>query len=422
MSTPNPIDDIIARLDQDPELQAALRARIIGDLQQAVQQNQEMITAAMEQQLKLYESMKEAYDALAHTVSRLSTTLIDLTEVVNRHENRLTQVEADVAELKAGQRMILERLDRIEGDIAGMKGDIKALKAGQAKMEGDISDLKAGQAKMKGDIAGMKGDIAGMKGDIAGMKGDIAGMKGDIAGMKGDIAGMKGDIAGMKGDIAGMKGDIAGMKGDIAGMKGDIAGMKGDIAGMKGDIAGMKGDISDLKAGQARMAGQIGNLHGRMDEADVHAKIASIFYRRLQLEDPNVLMSRSLPHTPELQSILRTASRNGDITPEERGEALDADLIATAEDADGNIVIVVAEVASRLDDYDITRAAQRARIMGAATGQRRVALAIATGATPEEPQLRLAAQQDVTVIDLSPQRPRNRPETAVPGTDSRETA
>ena len=380
MSTPNPIDDIIARLDQDPELQAALRARIIGDLQQAVQQNQEMITAAMEQQLKLYESMKEAYDALAHTVSRLSTTLIDLTEVVNRHENRLTQVEADVAELKAGQRMILERLDRIEGDIAGMKGDIKALKAGQAKMEGDISDLKAGQAKMKGDIAGMKGDIAGMKGDIAGMKGDIAGMKGDIAGMK------------------------------------------GDIAGMKGDIAGMKGDISDLKAGQARMAGQIGNLHGRMDEADVHAKIASIFYRRLQLEDPNVLMSRSLPHTPELQSILRTASRNGDITPEERGEALDADLIATAEDADGNIVIVVAEVASRLDDYDITRAAQRARIMGAATGQRRVALAIATGATPEEPQLRLAAQQDVTVIDLSPQRPRNRPETAVPGTDSRETA
>ena len=380
MSTPNPIDDIIARLDQDPELQAALRARIIGDLQQAVQQNQEMITAAMEQQLKLYESMKEAYDALAHTVSRLSTTLIDLTEVVNRHENRLTQVEADVAELKAGQRMILERLDRIEGDIAGMKGDIKALKAGQAKMEGDISDLKAGQAKMEGDIAGMKGDIAGMKGDIAGMKGDIAGMKGDIAGMK------------------------------------------GDIAGMKGDIAGMKGDISDLKAGQARMAGQIGNLHGRMDEADVHAKIASIFYRRLQLEDPNVLMSRSLPHTPELQSILRTASRNGDITPEERGEALDADLIATAEDADGNIVIVVAEVASRLDDYDITRAAQRARIMGAATGQRRVALAIATGATPEEPQLRLAAQQDVTVIDLSPQRPRNRPETAVPGTDSRETA
>ena len=394
MSTPNPIDDIIARLDQDPELQAALRARIIGDLQQAVQQNQEMITAAMEQQLKLYESMKEAYDALAHTVSRLSTTLIDLTEVVNRHENRLTQVEADVAELKAGQRMILERLDRIEGDIAGMKGDIKALKAGQAKMEGDISDLKAGQAKMEGDIAGMKGDIAGMKGDIAGMKGDIAGMKGDIAGMKGDIAGMKGDIAGMK----------------------------GDIAGMKGDIAGMKGDISDLKAGQARMAGQIGNLHGRMDEADVHAKIASIFYRRLQLEDPNVLMSRSLPHTPELQSILRTASRNGDITPEERGEALDTDLIATAEDADGNIVIVVAEVASRLDDYDITRAAQRARIMGAATGQRRVALAIATGATPEEPQLRLAAQQDVTVIDLSPQRPRNRPETAVPGTDSRETA
>ena len=345
MSTPNPIDDIIARLDQDPELQAALRARIIGDLQQAVQQNQEMITAAMEQQLKLYESMKEAYDALAHTVSRLSTTLIDLTEVVNRHENRLTQVEADVAELKAGQRMILERLDRIEGDI-------KALKTGQAKMEGDISDLKAGQAKMEGDIAGMKGDIAGMK----------------------------------------------------------------------GDIAGMKGDISDLKAGQARMAGQIGNLHGRMDEADVHAKIASIFYRRLQLEDPNVLMSRSLPHTPELQSILRTASRNGDITPEERGEALDADLIATAEDADGNIVIVVAEVASRLDDYDITRAAQRARIMGAATGQRRVALAIATGATPEEPQLRLAAQQDVTVIDLSPQRPRNRPETAVPGTDSRETA
>ena len=401
MSTPNPIDDIIARLDQDPELQAALRARIIGDLQQAVQQNQEMITAAMEQQLKLYESMKEAYDALAHTVSRLSTTLIDLTEVVNRHENRLTQVEADVAELKAGQRMILERLDRIEGDIAGMKGDIKALKAGQAKMEGDISDLKSGQAKMEGDIAGMKGDIAGMKGDIAGMKGDIAGMKGDIAGMKGDIAGMKGDIAGMKGDIAGMK---------------------GDIAGMKGDIAGMKGDIADLKAGQARMAGQIGNLHGRMDEADVHAKIASIFYRRLQLEDPNVLMSRSLPHTPELQSILRTASRNGDITPEERGEALDADLIATAEDADGNIVIVVAEVASRLDDYDITRAAQRARIMGAATGQRRVALAIATGATPEEPQLRLAAQQDVTVIDLSPQRPRNRPETAVPGTDSRETA
>ena len=70
--------------------------------------------------------------------------------------------------------------------------------------------------------------------------------------------------------------------------------------------------------------------------------------------------------------------------------------------------VIVAEVAHTLDDSDITRAAQRSRIMADAMEIASVAVAIAPRIAPQ--QRELAAAEGVTIVpipdaDATPQRP-----------------
>ncbi len=82
---------------------------------------------------------------------------------------------------------ILSKLENIEGEISGMKKDIKDTK-------GDVSVMKVDMNGMKGDISNMKGKINGMKGEMSDMKGEMSNMKGEIKGLKGEMNEMKGSF------------------------------------------------------------------------------------------------------------------------------------------------------------------------------------------------------------------------------------
>ncbi len=186
---------------------------------------------------------------------------------------------------------------------------------------------------------------------------------------------------------------------------------------MENDIAELKTGVAELKTEQAttnrrlnRIEGQLGNINGRQLEGDVHKNISSIVYRYLMLEGTYVLKSSTLPQTNELDSILRQARVDGRITREQVQEVLDADIVVTAEDDDDRKHVIVAEVAHTLEDSDITRAAQRSRIMADAMAIVGIAVAIAPMVAPQQQEL--AASEGVTIVQIpdagaTPQRPNN---------------
>jgi hypothetical protein len=106
MTTVNNIADILRIIREQPEWGEALRAALLS---------------------------KELLE--------MPQTLAEFAQVTNR---RLSSLEGDVSELKAGQA-------RLEVDVA-------ELKAGQARLERDVAGLQVGQARMEGAVGNLQGN------------------------------------------------------------------------------------------------------------------------------------------------------------------------------------------------------------------------------------------------------------------------
>ena len=302
MAAINDFFDILSAMEQNPELQEAMRNHVLGQefrqLPAVVQQHGELLVQVQER------------------LSELAATLRDTTEQIAGYALVSSRVIATT----------VERLDRVESDLA-------ELKAAQMRLEASVQAIREMQVRMANDIAELKTDVA------------------------------------------------------------------------------------ELKTGQAtanhrlnRIEGQLGNINGWRLESDVHKNISSIVHRYLMLEGVYVLKSSALPQTNELDNVLRQARADGRITRDQVQEVLDADIVVTAEDDDDRKYVIVAEVAYTLDDSDITRAAQRARIIADAMAIPGIAVAIAPRIAPQ--QRELATSEEVTVVqipdaDAAPQRPNN---------------
>ena len=122
MTTPTPIttfEDILAAMENNPQLQAAMRHHILG----------------------------QEFLQLPAIVRELQRTVADLAQLVREYI-----AATDV------------RLERLEADVAGLKTDVAGLKT-------DVAGLKI-------DVAGLKTDVAGLKTDVAGLKTDVARLNG----------------------------------------------------------------------------------------------------------------------------------------------------------------------------------------------------------------------------------------------------
>lgn len=77
-------------------------------------------------------------------------------------EERVAQLEADLPTrrgyvkhleaLQEGQRLTNQRLTNIEGDVAGLKGDVAELKGDVAELKGDVAELKVDVSSIQGDL------------------------------------------------------------------------------------------------------------------------------------------------------------------------------------------------------------------------------------------------------------------------------
>ena len=321
MATINNFSDILSAMEQNPELQEAMRNHVLGE-------ELRQLPAIVRRQGEQLAEALERLDALAATIrnvaEQISSYALASSRAITAIVERQDRVEADIAELKAAQ-------GRLEASVQDMRESLARMEARQDRMENDIAELKT-----------------------------------------------------------------------------DVAELKTDMVEVKSDIAELKTEQATTNRRLNRIEGQLGNLNGWRLESDVHKNISSIVPRYLMLHGTYVLKSGILPQTNELDNILLQARRDGRITLEQTLEALDADIIATAEDDDDRKYVIVAEVAHTLDDSDITRANQRSRIMADAMAITGIAVAIAPRIALH--QRELAALEGVTIVqipdgDSTPQRP-----------------
>ena len=118
MTTPNPITELLAAMDNDPQLEAALRQRIL---------TQEL--------LELPQKVAE----LADTVARMAEML----------DRRLTTVEERVDDLADQQATTNERLDRIEAQQATTNERLDGIEAEQRVMRGQLNNLNGSDYERK---------------------------------------------------------------------------------------------------------------------------------------------------------------------------------------------------------------------------------------------------------------------------------
>ena len=145
--------DILGALEQHPELRGALRGLLLGD-----------------EVLRLPGLVGELYGMLAEFMAevrgrleRLEGDVAGLKAGMAGLEARLERVEGDIAELKAGFARMEARQDRMEARQDRMEGDIAELKAGFARMEARQDRMEARQDRMEGDIAELKAGQARME-------------------------------------------------------------------------------------------------------------------------------------------------------------------------------------------------------------------------------------------------------------------
>ena len=300
MATINNFSDILSAMEQNPELQEAMRNHVLGE---ELRQLPAIVRRQGEQLAEALERLDELAATIRNVAEQISSYALASSRAITAIVERQDRVEADIAELKAAQ-------GRLEASVQDMRESLARMEARQDRMENDIAELKTEQATTNRRLN--------------------------------------------------------------------------------------------------RIEGQLGNLNGWRLESDVHKNISSIVPRYLMLHGTYVLKSGILPQTNELDNILLQARRDGRITLEQTLEALDADIIATAEDDDDRKYVIVAEVAHTLDDSDITRANQRSRIMADAMAITGIAVAIAPRIALH--QRELAALEGVTIVqtpdaDSTPQRP-----------------
>ena len=70
-------------------------------------------------------------------------------------------------------RLILTKLDGIDGRLERLEEDVAELKEDVAELKEDVAELKEDVAELKEDVAELKEDVAELKEDVAVLKEDV---------------------------------------------------------------------------------------------------------------------------------------------------------------------------------------------------------------------------------------------------------
>lgn len=168
-------------------------------------------------------------------------------------------------------------------------------------------------------------------------------------------------------------------------------------------FAALEGDVAELKAGQARLEGSVSRLEGRIGnsrgteyEIKVGKSIATTIGRHLDLLRVRILKSYQIPENAAFRDLMDIAQEQAAITIEEREDFDNIDLVLRGRSTNQSTVYVALEVSLTAGDHDVNRAADRAEILGRATGE--TTLAAVVSANWDAPRQQLAGERGVAVV------------------------
>jgi hypothetical protein len=175
--------------------------------------------------------------------------------------------------------------------------------------------------------------------------------------------------------------------------------MEDNIAEITAGQARMEDDITDIKITQARMQGQLNNLTGTDYERRVARDSPRTVRRYLGIRNAQVVHSLNNFDDPHLSNLLEQATSSGIISDDQADDLARTDLILLGQTLDGEPAYIVAEVSVTIDERDVDRAAQRARILQTASGVAAQAAVIGTAISDANRQR--ANADGVTYIALA---------------------
>ena len=146
MTRINTFEDILQAMEQDPALRDAMRRHLLLD---------DLL------------HLPARVSALETFTADLAQKLSDLTDLVSQFieqttqaftqvNQRLDRIEADVAELRAGQTELRADVAELRAGQTELRADVAELKTGQAELRADVAELKTGQTEIRADFSDLK--------------------------------------------------------------------------------------------------------------------------------------------------------------------------------------------------------------------------------------------------------------------------
>ena len=139
MTTITTFEDILAALEQNPQLRTAMRNYILDEelkqLPAIVRRNQELLEQFIQQQAEITAKLQAGIDQLNDTLNRFMEST---NAMLAAHAERMARLESDMAEVKS--------------DVAGVKSDVVDLKAVSARLDTRLTRVESDVSNIKGQI------------------------------------------------------------------------------------------------------------------------------------------------------------------------------------------------------------------------------------------------------------------------------
>ena len=153
MTTITTFEDILAVLEQNPQLRAAMRNYILDEelkqLPAVVRRNQELLEQFIQQQAEITAKLQAGIDQLNETLNRFMEST---NAMLAAHAERMARLESDMAEVKSGVK-------ELKSDMVGVKSDV-------AETKSDVIDLKAVSTRLDARLTRVESDVSNIKGQI----------------------------------------------------------------------------------------------------------------------------------------------------------------------------------------------------------------------------------------------------------------
>ena len=192
---------------------------------------------------------------------------------------------------------------------------------------------------------------------------------------------------------------------DMAEVKADVGEVKTRVSNLEASVSRLEANVSRLEANGDSLRTDMNFVMGRLDNAvgfNYEAKVAKSIggvvgssFRRVRVQKG----ATAVPN-PDFLDLLDDAEEEGIISTEQHLQVHQLDLILTGRrKSDGAEVYIAAEISITIGDSDITRAAERAAILGTTLSQPVVPVVI--GANVDDARTALATANNVALF-LSP--------------------